>query len=58
MAQCNCYFWGYMKDAEFLSPLPTDTLEQQRCITEAIALVPRNILAKVREGMEYRISAV
>jgi hypothetical protein len=36
---CDFFLWGYMKDAVFVPPLPTDVDDLKRRITEAVAAV-------------------
>jgi hypothetical protein len=41
------FFWGFVKDAVFVSPLPANLRDLRNRITAAVALVNRDMLTRV-----------
>jgi hypothetical protein len=49
LAPCGFFLWGYVKDAVFVPPLPTDIDDLKQRITEAVAAVTCDMLRRVWE---------
>jgi len=55
LTSCDFFLWGFVKDALFVPPLPANLQDLRNRITAAVALVDRDMLTRVRNGMDYRI---
>ena len=50
------FFWGFVKDTVFVTPLPANLQDLGNRITAAVALVDRDMLTRVWNEMNYRIN--
>jgi hypothetical protein len=55
LTPCDFFFWGFVKDIVFVSPLSANPQDLRNRITAAVALVGRDMLTHVWKEMEYRI---
>jgi hypothetical protein len=52
---CDFFFWGYVKDAVYVPPLPTTLDELKNLIVTAVESVTNDMLGRVWEEFEYRL---
>ena len=55
LTSCDFFVWGFAKDTVFVPPLLANLQDLRNRITAAVALVDRDMLTRVRNGMDYRI---
>jgi hypothetical protein len=53
LTPCDFFLWGYVKNAVFVPPLPTDIDDLKRHITEVVAAVTYDMLRRVWEELYY-----
>jgi hypothetical protein len=53
---CDFFFWGYVKDAVYVPPLPTALDELKNRIVTAVESVTNDMLERVSEEFEYHLN--
>jgi hypothetical protein len=56
LSPCEFFFWGFVEDTVFVSPLPANLQDLRNRITANVALVDRDMLTRVGNEMDYRIN--
>ena len=49
------FLWGFVKDIDFVPPVPVNLQELRDRITTAMALIDRDILTHVWNELDYRL---
>ena len=55
LTPCDFFFWGFVKDTVFVSPLPAHLQISATVITAAVALVGRDMLTRVWNEVDCRV---
>jgi len=58
LTPCDFFFWEFVKNTFFLSPLPQDLSQLQRRHIAAISEIYHDLLPRVWAEMDYRLGVI
>ena len=56
LTPCDFFLWGFVKDSVYLRPLPTSLKELRNRITHALQTITADMLQRVWDEFDYRVS--